>query len=184
MNKVTRSEVLAVSDYLGIRDRFRQSVIEQKKDRRIHLGEHLTFLFETHDTILYQIQEMMRAEAIAGEPEIEHEIATYNELLGDRGELGATLLIEIDDREKRDELLRRWRGLPEALYIGTSDGGRVAAVFDPRQVGKDRISSVHYLKFPVGDRVVERLGTTHPELSLEVTLTPRQRAVLMADLTA
>jgi hypothetical protein len=183
MHRVTRSEVLSVPEYLKVRERFRAQVLAQKDERRIHLGPHLTFLFETHDTVLYQIQEMIRAEAITGESEIEHEIATYNELLGKRGELGATLLIEIEGQEERDRLLRRWKGLPDALYLATADGERVPATFDPRQVGRDRISSVHYLRFPVGDRVVERVGCTHPDVTLEVVLSPRQSAVLSADLT-
>jgi hypothetical protein len=156
----------------------------QKEDRRVHLGEYLTFLFENHDTVLYQIQEMIRTEGITGEPEIRHEMDTYNELLGGRGELGATLLIEIDDPSERDRLLRRWIGLPESLWVETNDGLRAPAVFDPRQVGADRISSVHYLKFSVGDRVVRKIGSSHPDLAVEAELTPRQVAVLSGDLVA
>lgn len=182
MRKVELAEVLAISDYAEVREEFRASVLRQKQLRRIHLGEYLTLLFENHDTVLYQIQEMMRAEGIIGEEEIRHEIETYNELLGDAGVLGATLLVEIDDASRRDRLLRQWRNLPEFLYLVTADGTRVSASFDPRQVGEDRISSVQYLKFSVGDRVVSKLGCAHPELTLEVGLTPTQVAALSADL--
>jgi hypothetical protein len=182
MNKVRRDEVLAVADYMKVRDEFRQSVMAQKADRRVHLGEHLTFLFENHDTVLYQIQEMMRAEGITGESGILHEIETYNELLGENGELGATLLIEIDDAAERDRLLRRWRNLPGTLYLETADGDRIPAVFDSRQVDADRLSSVQYVIFPVGDRVVGKLGTSHPDIDAEVGLTPRQVAALSGDL--
>lgn len=182
MRKVDRPEVLAIPDYAKVREEFRSSVLRQKEVRRIYLGEYLTFLFENHDTVLYQIQEMMRAEGIAGEEEIGHEIETYNELLGDAGVLGATLLVEIDDAALRDRLLRQWRNLPEFLYLVTADGTRVPASFDPLQVGKDRISSVQYLKFDVGDRVVRKLGCAHPELILEVGLRPPQVAALSADL--
>jgi Protein of unknown function (DUF3501) len=182
VRKVDRSEVLAIPDYLKVRDEFRASVFRQKEVRRIHLGGYLTFLFENHDTVLYQIQEMMRAEGIAGEEEIRHEMETYNELLGEVGVLGATLLVEIDAATERDRLLRQWRNLPEFLYLVTADGARVSASFDPRQVGDDRISSVQYLKFCVGDRVVSKIACAHPELTAEADLTPPQVAALSADL--
>lgn len=183
MKKVTRDEVRKPAEYAAVREEFRRSVLSQKDQRRIHVGESLTFLFENHDTILYQIQEMIRAENITGEAEIRHEIDTYNELLGDRGELGCTLLIEIDDAAKRTELLSRWKDLPGTLYLETQNGTRVSASFDPRQVGEDRISSVHYLKFRLGDQVPLKLGCSHPEIAAESTLTAGQTAALCRDLT-
>ncbi len=91
MKKVSREEVRKPSEYAGIREEFRRSVLDQKDKRRIHVGSYLTFLFENHDTVQYQIQEMIRAENITNEPDIQHELTTYNELLGDKGELGCTL---------------------------------------------------------------------------------------------
>lgn len=182
MKRVTREEVLSRQDYEKKRDEFRKRVIAQKELRRVHLGEHLTFLFETHDTVLYQVQEMMRAESMDGEPEIRHEIETYNELIGEKGELGCTLLIEIDDPAKRADLLTRWKKLPDHLYLLTEQGKRVPALFDSRQVGETRISSVHYLKFRVGDQIPKALGCSHPELKLEAALKPEQKAALARDL--
>ena len=182
MNEVTSTEVRSRQDYESVRDEFRRNVIAQKQDRRIHLGPYLTFLFENHDTILYQVQEMIRTEGIDGEPAIQHEIDTYNELLGDRGELGCTLLIEISDDEERPGLLARWTNLPETIYMTTQGGERSPAQFDPRQVGTDRISSVQYLKFAIGDRILQRIGCSHPDFELEVELEPRQIAALSKDL--
>jgi hypothetical protein len=182
MKRVGREEVRKPAEYAAVREEFRRSVLAKKDARRIHVGEYLTFLFENHDTVLYQIQEMIRAENITNEAEIHHEIATYNELLGERGELGCTLLIEIDDPEKRTELLARWKDLPATLYIETQNGTRVPAQFDPRQVGEDRISSVHYLKFRPGDQVPKKVGCSHPEINAETTLTPEQILALCGDL--
>jgi hypothetical protein len=182
MRKVSREEVRSRQDYEKIRDDFRRSVLTQKEKRRIHVGDYLTFLFENHDTVLYQIQEMIRAEGISGEPEIRHEIDTYNELLGDKGELGCTLLVEIADAAKRPELLARLRGLPETLYIETQDGTRIAAAFDARQVGEERISSVQYLRFSLGDRVPRRIGCSHPAIDASTELSVEQIAVLSQDL--
>jgi hypothetical protein len=182
MKRVSREEVRKPADYARVREEFRNRVLEQKDRRRIHVGSFLTFLFENHDTVLYQIQEMIRAENITNEPDIQHEMATYNELLGDRGELGCTLLIEIDDAAKRAELLARWKDLPGTLYIETAGGTRVPAQFDPRQVGEGRISSVHYLKFRLGDQVPRKVGCSHPEIDADVTLAPEQSAALCQDL--
>ena len=182
MKKVTREEVRRAPEYAAVRDDFRRTVLEQKDKRRIHVGSYLTFLFENHDTVLYQIQEMIRAENITDEPEIRHEMETYNELLGERGELGCTLLIEIDDPARRAELLARWKGLPGSLYVVTQSGARIPAEFDPRQVGEGRISSVHYLKFRIGDQVPRKVGCSHPEVAAEAALTPEQTAALCQDL--
>ncbi len=182
MKKVSREEVLSPQDYEKIRESFRKSVLAQKERRRIHVGAWLTFLFENHDTMLYQIQEMIRAEGTAGDPEIRHEIETYNELLGERGELGCTLLIEIEDGTKRSELLGRWMDLPGTLSIQTMDGTRVPAEYDPRQLGESRISSVQYLKFRLGDKVPKKIVCSHPDIAAESTLTPEQTAALCQDL--
>jgi len=182
MKRVSREEVRKTAEYAEIREMFRRSVLEQKEKRRVHVGSYLTFLFENHDTVLYQIQEMIRAENISNETDIQHEITTYNELLGEKGELGCTLLIEIDDAAKRTELLARWTDLPGTLYLETLSGTRVPAEFDPRQVGEGRISSVHYLKFRLGDRVPCKVGCSHPEIAAEAVLTPEQTAALCQDL--
>ena len=90
-------------------------MLKQKEPRRIHLGEYLTFLFENTDTVRYQIQEMMKAEQIVKEEAIQHEIDTYNELLGSKGELGCVLLIEIADANERPQKLKDWLGLQEKV---------------------------------------------------------------------
>jgi hypothetical protein len=182
MKRVSREEVRKPAEYAVFRDEFRRAVLEQKDKRRVHVGSYLTFLFENHDTVLYQVEEMLRAENITSEPEIQHEMDTYNELLGQRGELGCTLLIEIDDPAKRSELLARWKDLPATLYIETQNGTRVTAQFDARQIGEGRISSVHYLKFPIGDQVPAKVGCSHPEIAAETVLTPQQAAALCRDL--
>ena len=121
-----------------------------KDARRVHVGPHLTFLFENHETILYQVQEMMRAERMVKEADIVHEIETYNELLGGPGEVGCTLLVELDDPSRRAEKLTQWLALPKHLYVARKDGTKAYARYDERQVGDTRVSSVQYLKFEVG----------------------------------
>jgi len=184
MKPVERHEILDYVTYEESRDAVRQAAMRAKADRRIHVGSSLTFLFETHETIRYQIQEMMRVERIVREADIVHEIETYNEVLGGPGELGCTLLVEIDDPLGRAEKLTRWVDLPGRLYARLPDGKWVRPTFDPRQVGEGRVSSVQYLKFAVGPRAPVAIGCDHPdpELRHETVLTEIQRAALQRDL--
>ncbi len=130
----------------------------------------------------YQIQEMMRIEQIADEEGIQHELTTYNELLGTSGELGCTLLIEIDDPLQRDIVLRKWLGLPQHIYLRCADDRIVRAIYDDRQVGTDRLSSVQYLKFPCEGIAPTHIGIDMPGLEIEVDLAPETRVALAADL--
>ena len=180
---VRREEVLDWQSYADDRDTVRAAVMELKKSRRIHLGENLTFLFENHDTIWYQIQEIMRAERIVRESGIREELDIYNAMLGGPGQLGCALLIEIEDEAKRRPLLEAWLGLQECLYAELADGTRIYAEFDPTQVGQDRLSAVQYLVFTLPDGPV-RLGSDFAALKLAVDLDEAQRAALATDRAA
>ena len=180
---VRQEEILDWQTYTDDRDTTRAMVMRLKKSRRIHLGENLTFLFENHDTIWYQIQEIMRAERIVRESGIREELDGYNSMLGGPGQLGCALLIEIEDEAKRRPLLEAWLGLQECLYAELADGTRIYAEFDPTQVGQDRLSAVQYLVFTLPEGPV-RLGSDFATLELTVNLDDAQRAALAADLAA
>ncbi len=182
MRPVERSEIVDLQTYERVRPAVREKIFAVKAPRRIHVGEHLTFLFENTDTMRYQIQELVRAERLVREEDIRHELDTYNALLGADGELACALLIEIDDPVLRPVRLREWFRLPEHVYVRLEDGRRVRAVFDEAQRGEGRLSSVQYLKFPVGDRVPVAVGVDLPGLEAETGLSPAQRAALAEDL--
>jgi hypothetical protein len=183
MHPVKREEILDLQSYERSRDAIRPSIIEAKRRRRVHVGD-LTFLFENAATVRYQIQEMLRAERIAREPEIAHEIETYNELVGGKGELGCSLLIEITDPAERDLKLRAWTALPKHLYVKTEDGEKHRARYDERQVGDDRLSSVQYLRFDVKGRQPIAIGTDLPGFTAETLLDAEQREALRSDLAS
>lgn len=182
MRKVERSEILDYQTYIDQRDALREATFEIKKPRRVLVPPALNFLFETTETVRYQIQEMMRVEHMVREKDIQHELDTYNAILGDEGELGCTLLIEYDDPKVRDERLRALVKLAEHLYLELEDGTKVRPSFDAAQVGEDRLSSVQYLKFKVDAGVPAALGADHPELTTRQELDSEQRAALLADL--
>jgi hypothetical protein len=181
MRRVRRDEIMDFQVYERSRGEIRAAILEAKQLRRVHAGP-LTFLFENAATIRYQVQEMVRAERMTREEDIRHELDTYNELLGGKGELGATLLIELPDPAERDRRLREWLDLPRHLYLRTEDGEKVRPTFDSRQIGTDRLSSVQYLKFDVRGRVPVAAGSDLPQLTVEAALSSAQRDALAADL--
>jgi hypothetical protein len=182
MAKVRREEILDYVTYGEARDAIRAAVMAVKAPRRIHVGEELTLLFENHDTVRYQILEMVRAEQLVKEADIQHELETYNELLGEPGGLGCTLLIEIDDPTVRDARLRALLTLPQHIHLELEDGARATAAYDARQVGEDRVSSVQFLKFDCQGKAPVAVVVDHPALSVRAALSEPQRAALKQDL--
>jgi hypothetical protein len=181
---VTREELLDYQTYGDRRDRIRAEILPIKARRRIRVGPHLMVLFENRDTVRYQIQEMMRAEQIVREDAIRHELATYNELLGGPGELGATLLVEVEDPAERALRLAEWRNLPGRLYLRFADGSQAFARFDPRQIDEQVLSSVQFLTFACGGQIPVAVGTDFPPLAAETRLTDEQRHALAEDLAS
>ena len=182
MRPVQREELLDYQTYSEQRDAVRREAMVAKNERRVRVGGVLMFLFENRTTVRYQVQEMMRVEQMVKESEIRHELDTYNELLGGDGELGATLMIEIDDEAERDVKLRQWLGLPESLYVALEDGRRIPATFDARQKGDEKVSSVQFLKFDTGGSIPVALGVDFEGMQAETRLTDAQREALGSDL--
>lgn len=182
MRKVERGELLDWMTYVEQRDAIREQALAAKAARRVHVGEYLTFLFENAATIRYQVQEMMRVERLVREADIRHELETYNALLGGDGELGCTLLVEIEDEKERDVKLRQWLELPDGVYVRLENGSRVRAAIDEEQRTRGRLSTVQYLKFPVREGVPVAIGCDHPAIGVETVLSTEQREALRADL--
>ncbi|MDH3624857.1 MAG: DUF3501 family protein [Myxococcales bacterium] len=182
MKPIERGEILDYVTYGERRDAIRADALQAKSERRIIVGEHFTFLFENHETVRYQIQEMMRVEKIVKENDIEHEIKTYNELIHPAGSLGCTLLIGIDDPAERDAKLKAWIGLNDHIYAKLPDGTRVKPTWDPRQVGDTRLSSVQYLTFELGPEAPIAIGIDMPGIEAETELSDAQREALGRDL--
>ena len=184
MKPVDRSEVLDYVTYGEQREEIRASALRAKSVRRILVGEHFTFLFENRETVLYQVQEMMRIERIVKEDDIQHELATYNELIHPKGTDGCTLMVGIDDEAERDVKLQAWLGLNDHIYAKTENGNLVRPTWDPRQVGEDRLSSVQYLSFAIGEEAPAAIGIGMSGIDAETELSAPQRDALREDLTA
>ena len=146
MKPITFEETLSLADYERVRDRLRLLFIREKDRRRLHVGSHLTLLFENAQTAWYQIHEMIRTERMTRREAIQHEIDTYNELLPAAGELAATLLIEYTEPRERDAALSRLVGLERHLWMKIG-GQKMAARLDDRQMSSERISAVQFVRF-------------------------------------
>jgi hypothetical protein len=175
MKKVERNELLDIGAYEEIRERFRGRVIEEKKNRRFQPSDELSVVFENHDTVLFQIQEMLRTERITKEAAIRHELDTYNDLVPGPGELSATLFVEIAERELRERRLVELAGL-ESTFALEIAGEVFPARNETRGVLPDRTTAVHYLKFALSPPAIARLAqpddaaafllVRHPRLEL------------------
>ena len=167
MKPIVRNEILSLGDYEAIRPHFRARVIAEKKLRRVNLGPYASAVFENRDTVLLQIQEMLRTERITREAAIEHEIGTYNQLLPADNELSATVMLEIDDRITRESFLPEAKGIEQHVALMV-DGERFNATWDPERILPDRASAVLYLKFPLSAKAVATFRAGHAPIELLV----------------
>lgn len=167
MKPITRDELLDLGAYEKLRDAFLRSVLERKKARYVKLGENMTALFENRDTVLLQIQEMLRTERITQEAAIAHELETYNELVPGERELSATLFIEYQERDERERMLTALAGLEDRFRLRVGKA-LVSVVPDARGSDTTRTMAVHYLKFPMTEAVFAAFCDGSVPVALEV----------------
>jgi hypothetical protein len=190
MKPVERSELMDLGPYEQVRDRFRARVIALKALRRVALGSNVTALFENHDTVLLQIQEMLRTERITAEKAVLHELETYNQLIPGRDELSATLFIEYPDKGERDRMLVALAGIEDRFYLEVN-GVRNPVRNETGAPRTDRTTAVHYVKFPLDAASADafrrgtaevKLGVSHPAYQAENTLSAQTVSALAEDL--
>jgi len=146
---IKRDSLLTLEAYARQRKEFRARVIEHKKNRKLHLGEHVTLLFEDELTIRYQIQEMLRIEKTFEERGIQDELEAYLPLIPDGSNLKATMMIEYEDPLLRQRELAQLKGVEDATYLQVDGHARVYPVADedlPRE-NDEKTSAVHFLRF-------------------------------------
>jgi hypothetical protein len=196
MKKIERAEVLNLVEYEKAREAMRGRVIALKKNRRVGVGENLTFLFENRETVLFQIQEMVRTERIVDDAKVQEEVDAYNALIPPTGELSATLFIEIPDlhlmgHDQVREAVNRFQGIDhEGVFLRVGDGPQVPARFEEGHSKEEKMAAVHYLRFRVPADVATRLAAgaparlvvDHPRYKAEAQLPEAVCAELRADL--
>jgi hypothetical protein len=194
MKGLVLDDILELDRYEPVRAEYRARVLEHKRDRRVAVGDKVTMLFEDRETVRYQIQEMARVERIREPDKIQHEIDAYGELIPEPGELSATLFIEISELTQVKPELDRLVGIDECVFIAIGEGDeeeRVPGRFDARQLEEDRISAVHYVRFPMTPGQRERFASAerlrvrieHANYCAEAEIGPATRASLLRDLS-
>jgi hypothetical protein len=189
---VALADVVGLRRYEEVRDTVRRRIIELKRARRVSVGPDVSFVFENHDTVYFQIQEMLRAERISDIDAVRQEVEVYNALLPAPGELSATMLIELTEKERIAERLLSFLGIDEAvrLYVGTTS---IQAAFEAGHSKEDKLSAVQYVRFALSPAerrafldpgVPVRLAIEHPNYRAETVLEGRVRASLSEDLRA
>jgi hypothetical protein len=190
MKTVERSELLDLGAFEQVRERFRGRIIALKSIRRVPLGPNITVLFENHDTVLWQIQEMLRTERITAESAIAHELETYNQQIPGAGELSATVFIEYPDADERAKMLVALAGIEDKFHLNVG-GERCAVRNETGAPRTDRTTAVHYTKFVLtpaalaalrGGTAEVTLAVDHPQYNAQHRLSPQAIAELREDL--
>jgi uncharacterized protein DUF3501 len=193
MKKVALDEIAGIERYEQLRPEFRRRIIDMKKHRRVAVGDQVTFVFENHDSMLFQIQEMLRAEHIVDLDRVRAELDVYNALIPEPGELSATMLIEITEAERIREQLVRLIGIDEAVRLEVGRCPPIRAQFEPGRSKEDKLSAVQYVRFALDDDARTafihradpvRLVIDHPNYRQTALLDGAVRRALAQDLEA
>jgi hypothetical protein len=156
---LTHSDLLPLERYARERPAIRARLIAHRASRRLAVGSNCTWSFEDRETIRYQVQEMLRAERIFEPAAVDEELAAYNPLLPDGGNLKATLLLEYPDPDERARRLAELRGLERACWLQVAGCDRVFAIADEdlERDNESKTSAVHFLRFEFAPGMIAAL---------------------------
>lgn len=192
MKPLKLKDLMKLEDYADQRESFRRQVLEHKKARKLHLGPHMTLLFEDRLTIQYQIQEMLRIERIFVRKAIQEELDAYNPLIPDGSNWKATCLIEYEDVEERRRMLAQLRGIEKQIWVQIAEHARVNVIAneDMERSNDDKTAAVHFLRFELPRSNIKalksgaplRFGVEHPDYHFSIMTGDATRAALLADL--
>jgi len=189
--RITPADLLPDVEFAQRRKAWRAELLPLKRLRRVELGPYCTFYFESYDTMLFQVQEMLLIEK-GGAAQVPDELEAYNPLIPNGSELVATVMFEIDEPVRREAVLSRLGGVEDEFFVQVG-GERVRAVAEgdverTREDGKT--SSVHFLRFPLKAEHIAKfrdpgteilIGCSHERYSHLAGLSPASRAELARD---
>ena len=189
--QILRNDVMPTAEYAKIRANIRREVVDLKKQRRVAIGPHATFHFESYQTMWLQVHEMLYIEK-GGVEQIAGELEAYNPMIPNGSELTATVMFEIPDADRRKTVLASLGGIEETAFI--SVGGEtikgLAEEDQDRTNAAGKASSVQFIHFPFTKAQIEAfrqpgaevvLGFKHPNYGHMMTLPESVRQALSAD---
>jgi hypothetical protein len=189
--EIQKSDIMPLETYIKNRKELRKSIVSFKKDRRIALGPYATFYFESYETMLAQVQEMLYIEK-GGDEQLKDELVAYNPLIPNGKELTATLMFEIDNPVSRAAFLSKVGGIEQTVFMKLN-GETIKAVPEEdvdRTSTEGKASSVQFVHFNFTDELIQKfksndidveLGIDHKEYSHTTKLNKENIASLSAD---
>jgi len=189
--QIEKQDLIPLDIYTKNRKQIRKDIVEFKKDRRIALGPYATFYFESFETMLAQVQEMLYIEK-GGDEQLKDELTAYNPLVPNGKELTATLMFEIDNPVSRAAFLGKVGGIEEKVFMKIDDAVIKAEPEEDvdRTSAEGKASSVQFIHFKLNDEQIEKfksdgveveIGIDHKEYSHTTKLSLANLSSLSAD---
>ena len=167
--EIFKEDILPIDLYTKNRKSIRKNIVELKKDRRVPLGPYATFYFESYETMLAQVQEMLYIEK-GGDEQLKDELAAYNPLVPDGKELTATLMFEIDNPVSRAAFLGKVGGIEKEVFMKV-EGEKIKAIPEEdvdRTSAEGKASSVQFIHFKFTDeQIVKFKNTSEVEIGID-----------------
>jgi Protein of unknown function (DUF3501) len=192
MTKITRESLMSLEAYAKARPEFRAKAMAHKRLRTVHIGDHVTLLFEDEMTIRYQIQEILRVEKQFEEQGILDELEAYNPLIPDGRNFKATMMIEYADEAERRVALTKLKSIEDKTWVQVEGSKKVYAIADEdlERENETKTSAVHFVRFELSQEMAAALkygvtlsmGVDHPNYAASTDITSETRAALVADL--
>jgi len=167
--EIQKQDIMPLDVYIKNRKELRKNIVSFKKDRRIALGPYATFYFESYETMLAQIQEMLYIEK-GGDEQLKDELAAYNPLIPNGKELTATLMFEIDNPVSRSAFLSKVGGIEKKVFIKI-DGEIVKAIPEEdvdRTSADGKASSVQFIHFKITDEQIQKFKSKNINVELGI----------------
>ena len=191
---ISRDSLMSLEAYHKARPEMRKQIIEHKKIRTVHLGNHISLLFEDELTLRYQVQEMLRIEKIFEDEGIQSELDAYNPLCPEGSNFKATMLIEYGNVAERRVALSKLIGVEDRLFIQVEGQSRVYAIADEdlERETEEKTSAVHFVRFELTPDMKSALkngaqmmvGCDHPNYPAHVEELPSDTlSALLKDLS-
>jgi len=189
--KIEKEDLISADIYVLNRKQIRKDIVEYKKNRRIALGPYATFYFESFETMLAQVQEMLHIEK-GGDEQLKDELIAYNPLVPNGKELVATLMFEIDNPLSRGAFLGKVGGIEETIYmkINNEEVKAIPETDVDRTSAEGKASSVQFIHFKFNEDQINKfksadvsieLGIDHKEYAHTTKLTENNIKSLSAD---
>jgi len=160
-HRITSADILPASEYDAKRAALKKELLPVKKLRRVEVGPFATFYFENYATMWLQVQEMLRIEK-GGAEQLAGELEAYNPLIPQGDELIATMMLEIEDANRRNATLLTLGGIEETVFmeIGNTRVTATPPEYDDRTTPDGKTSSVHWLRFKLSPGEIARFATS------------------------